>query len=148
MLAIAMLAAAAAAPSPPRVHPFPQYDRAAGPCGKSDPRHRRQLCDPQTSKGAPLAGAASPLDVPLHPDLSILAQRGRRLLRQAHAPAPQARRVPICHGSAGRHQPLRRRDKPQSQTLRLDRRPKTRARRRQTGEANVRVSPLARSLSE
>ena len=27
-----------------------------------------------------------------HPDLSILAQRGRRLLRQAHAPAPQARR--------------------------------------------------------
>jgi hypothetical protein len=29
-----------------------------------------------------------------------------------------------------------------SQTLRLDRRPKTRARRCQTGEANVRVSPL------
>ena len=33
----------------------------------------------------------------------------------------------------------------QSQTLRLDRRPKTRARRCQTGEANVRVSPLAPS---
>jgi hypothetical protein len=29
-----------------------------------------------------------------------------------------------------------------NQTLRLDRRPKTRARRCQTGEANVRVSPL------
>ena len=85
-----------AAPSPPGVHPLPQYDRGAGPCGKSDPRHRRQLCDPQASKGAPMAGAASPLDVPLHPDLGILAQRGRRLLRQAHAPAPQARRVPIC----------------------------------------------------
>jgi hypothetical protein len=56
-----------------------------------------KLCDPQTSKGAPMVGAASPLDVPLHPDLSILAQRRRRLLRQAHAPAPQARRVPICH---------------------------------------------------
>ena len=41
-----------AAPSPPRVHPLPQYDRGAGPCGKSDPRHRRQLCDPQASKGA------------------------------------------------------------------------------------------------
>jgi hypothetical protein len=25
----------------------------------------------------------------------ILAQRGRRLLRQTHAPSPQARRVPI-----------------------------------------------------
>jgi hypothetical protein len=27
-----------------------------------------------------MADAASPLDVPLHPDLSILAQRGRRFL--------------------------------------------------------------------
>jgi hypothetical protein len=41
------------------------------------------------SKGAPMACAASPLDVPLHPDLSILAQRGRKLLRQAYAPAPR-----------------------------------------------------------
>jgi hypothetical protein len=31
------------------------------------------------SKGAPMADAASPLDVPLHPDLSILAKRSRRL---------------------------------------------------------------------
>ena len=67
----------------------------AGPGGKSDPRHRRQLCDPQASEGAPMAGPASPLDVPLHPDLRILAQCGRRLLLQAHAPSPQARRVPI-----------------------------------------------------
>ncbi len=65
------------------------------PVGKVDPRRRRQLCDPQASKGAPMAGAASPLDVPLHPDLSILAQCRRRILRQTHAPAPPARRVPI-----------------------------------------------------
>lgn len=65
------------------------------PGGKGDPRRRRQLCDPQASKGAPMAVAASPLDLPLHPDLGILAQRGRGLLRQAHAPAPQTRRVPI-----------------------------------------------------
>ena len=44
-----------------------------------------------------------------------------------------------------RHQPLRRRDKRRSQTLRLDRRPKTRPRRCQTREANVRVDPLASS---
>ena len=37
-----------------------------------------------------------PLDVLLHPDISVLTKRGRRLLRQAHAQAPQARRVPIC----------------------------------------------------
>ena len=40
-----------------------------------------------------MAGAASLLDVPLHPDLSILAQCRRRILRQTHAPAPAARRV-------------------------------------------------------
>jgi hypothetical protein len=84
-----------AAPSPSGVHPLPQHDRGAAPGGKSNPRHRRQLCDPQASEGAPMAGAASALDVPLHPDLRIVAQCSRRLLLQAHAPAPPARRVPI-----------------------------------------------------
>ena len=51
-----------AASSPPGVHPLPQRDRGAGPRGESDPCHRRQLCDPQAPKGAPMAGAASPLD--------------------------------------------------------------------------------------
>jgi hypothetical protein len=78
-----------------RVHPLPQHDRGPGPGAKSDPRHRRQLCDPQASEGPPMTGPVSPLDVPLHPDLPIMAQCGRRLLRQAHAPSPQARRVPI-----------------------------------------------------
>ena len=112
----------------PGVHPLPQYDRGAGPCGKSDPRHRRQLCDPQASKGAPMAGAASPLDVPLHSDLGILAQRGRRLLRQAHAPAPQAWRVPIFIDP----QVAMNRLSPRQSSIpnpSLDRRPKTRDRR-------------------
>jgi hypothetical protein len=69
--------------------------RAAGSGRESNPRHRRQLCDPQASEGAKMAGPASALDIPLHPYLRFLAQRGRRLLRQAHAPSPQARRVPI-----------------------------------------------------
>ena len=50
---------------------------------------------PQASEGAKMAGPASALDIPLHPYLRFLAQRGRRLLRQAHAPSSQARRVPI-----------------------------------------------------
>ena len=33
-----------------------------------------------------MAGPPSPLDLPLHPDLRILAQRRRGLLRQTHAP--------------------------------------------------------------
>lgn len=48
--------------------------RGAGPGRESNPRHRRQLCDPQASEGTPMAGSASPLDLPLHPDLCILAQ--------------------------------------------------------------------------
>jgi Homeodomain-like domain len=76
-------------------HPLPQYDRGAGACGKSDPRSRRQLRNPQTSEGAAMAGATSALDLPLHPNLGILAQRGRRVFRQAHAPAAQVRRIPV-----------------------------------------------------
>src|SRR5664279_3107815 len=43
-----------------------------------------------------MGDAATLLIGALHPDISVLAKRGRRLLRQAHAQAPQARRVPIC----------------------------------------------------
>jgi hypothetical protein len=56
-----------AASSAPRVHPLPQYDRGPGPCRKSDSRSRRQLRNPQTSKGAAVAGATSALDFPLTP---------------------------------------------------------------------------------
>src|ERR1700704_2953099 len=49
-----------------------------------DPRRRRQLRDPQTSQGTKMVGPASPLDVPLHAYLDVLAQRRRRLLRQTH----------------------------------------------------------------
>ena len=55
----------------------------------------------------------------------------------------QARRLPIRRRPAGRHQPLRHRDKLRSQTLRLDRQTQTRPRRCQTREGNVRVNPLA-----
>ena len=63
-------------------------------------------------------------------------------LRQAHTPASQARRLPIRRRPATRHQPLRGRDQRRSQTLRLDRRPQTRPRRRQAWEASVGVNPL------
>jgi hypothetical protein len=42
----------------------------------------RQLCHPQTSQSAGLAGAASALDLPLQPDLGLLAQRRRRTFPQ------------------------------------------------------------------
>ncbi len=79
--------------------------------------------------------------------LSILAQCGRRLLRQAHQAAPQARRLQIRRRSAGRHQPLPRRDQLRSQALHLDRRSQTRTRRCQSREANVRVGPLTKECA-
>ncbi len=62
-----------AAPPPSGVHPLPQYHRGASSGGKGDPCHRRQLRHPQTPEGAPMAGPSSALDLPLHPDLGVLA---------------------------------------------------------------------------
>ena len=42
-----------AAPPAPGVHPLPQCHRGAGTGPKVDPRHRRQLRNPQASEGAP-----------------------------------------------------------------------------------------------
>ena len=47
---------------------------------------------------------------PLHPNILLLAQRGRRLLRQAHPQPPEAWRLPPDRRSAGRHQSLPCRD--------------------------------------
>ena len=51
---------------------------------QADPRRARQLRRPQAGQGAALARPPSALDLPLHADLVLLAQRGRDLLRQAH----------------------------------------------------------------
>ena len=71
-----------AASSASGVHSLPQRHRSGRPCRQADPCHRRQLRCLQASKGKGLAGRASTLDVPLHPNFRILAQRSRRLLRQ------------------------------------------------------------------
>src|SRR3954447_18818441 len=82
----------AASPTP-GVHPLSQRHRSASVGRKGDPCHRRQLCDPQASEGSRLAAPAPPLDLPLHPDFGILAQRRRGFFRQAHQAAIKARRL-------------------------------------------------------
>jgi hypothetical protein len=47
------------------------------------PRHPRQLRHPQAAEGQCLAGQASALDLPLRPDILLMAQCRRGLLRQA-----------------------------------------------------------------
>ena len=83
------------------------------------------------------------LHLPLHADLLLVAQRRRRLLRQARQATLQARRLPIGRRSPGRHQPLPRRDKPEPKALHMDRRPRQNHRRRQARASSVKFDPLA-----
>src|SRR5215831_19312462 len=61
----------------------------------SDPRGTRQLCHAQASQSAGLAGAPPALDLSLHPDLGILAQRRREFLLQNDAAAHPPWRLPL-----------------------------------------------------
>ena len=72
------------------VHPLPQSGRGRGAGRQADPRHPRQLRRPQAPQGPRLAHPASALDLPLHADLLLLAERRRDLLRHAHPPPPAA----------------------------------------------------------
>jgi hypothetical protein len=96
-----------------------KQDRGAGPSRECNPRHRRQLCDPQAFEGAPMAGLASLLDVPLHPDLpswlnaveGFFAKLTRRCLKrrgfrsvvdlQVVSTASAPRQTPIANPSSG-----------------------------------------------
>jgi len=70
-------------------------------------------------------------------------QRRRGLLCQADQAPPEARRVPLPGGFAGRHQAFRRRGQRQPKALLLDKRPGQDHRCRQTGAPRVRFAPLA-----
>src|SRR6202043_1346629 len=61
-------------------------------------------------KGAGLARTASEVPLPLHPDLSLLAQRRRGVLRQADPTAAQAWCLQGHRRFPGRDQPLPGRD--------------------------------------
>ena len=78
------------------------------PAKKADPCHRRQLCHPQASQGPCLARPPSPLHLPLHAEVGLLAQRRRGLLRQTDPTTIETGRLPIRRRPSGRHQPLRR----------------------------------------
>jgi transposase len=94
------------------------------PLRKAIHGHHRQLCHPQPSQSASMAGTASPLDLPLHANLGVMAQRCRGLLCQTLSPTAQTRGLQIRRRPRSRHRPLRRRHQQRSKTFRLDRKPK------------------------
>src|SRR5829696_1858375 len=78
-------------------------------------RHRSRPARSSTSSSTttpPTSSRPPPLYLPLHPDLVLLAQRRRDLLRHAHQAALEARRLPIGRRPPGRYQPLSRRGQP------------------------------------
>jgi len=114
--------------------------RDPGRCGSAS--DRRQTRDAQASQGLRLARTAQALPPPLHPDLGLLAQRRRGLLRQTHPAAAPARRLQRHCRSPGRHQPLPCRNQLKSQVLHLDRRSRRHHRKGLARETGVRVDPL------
>src|SRR5208283_4737511 len=93
---------------------------------------------PPTSTPRCAAGShPSPRHLPLHADLVLLGQRGRRLVCQAHPPTAQARRLHLDRRVADRHQPLHRRCQRQAQALRLDQIRRRHPRRCPTRETSV-----------
>src|SRR3974390_1922970 len=88
----------------------------------------------------------SAVRIPLHPDVSLLAQCRRRLLCQTYQKAAQARRVPIPPRTQRRHPPLPRRHQRKPKALYLDQGPQQNHRSRQTRAPSVRFDPLDRWL--
>ena len=81
-----------AAPQASGIHPLPEPDRARRADRKGHSRDPRQRLHPQTFEGSRLAGTTPPLDVPLHPDIKLLAERGGRGLCQIDPATAQTRR--------------------------------------------------------
>lgn len=93
------------------------------PADKGHPRHPRQLRNPQAAQSPCMVGQASALDLPLRPDVLLMAQCRRRLLCKAHPAAPEKRRLPLRCRSPGRHQPLHKGAQRGASPLRLEGRP-------------------------
>ena len=64
-----------AAPPPPGVPALPERRRGGRAGRQTRPRHPGQLRHPQAPQGPGLARAAPALDLPLHPDLGLVAER-------------------------------------------------------------------------
>ena len=112
---------------------------------QADPR-LPQLRRPQASQSPRLARPPSALDVSFHADLVLLGQCRRRLFRDADPATPATRRLPLARRPASGDQPRSRRAQSQTQTVRLDRRPRPHHRKGQSWAPSDRVRPLGGSL--
>ena len=80
----------------------------------------RQLRHPPARKGPGLAGRPSPGPPALHPDLWVLAEPGRGVLRHHRAPGAPSGQLRQCGGADCRDPPVLRRLEPALPSLHLD----------------------------
>ena len=78
-----------------RVQAVPGPGRPRGPGRAGPARDLRQLLYPQDPSNPALAGRPSPRPAPLHPDLQLLAEPGRALVRRADDQVAAARQPPV-----------------------------------------------------
>jgi DDE superfamily endonuclease len=79
-----------------------------------------------------------------HPDLMLVAERNRGLLRQTHPAPAQTRHLPFAGRSPGSDQPLHRAPQPGAPPVHLEGRSQGDHRRRQAWASNVGDNPLGR----
>src|ERR1700722_16848116 len=91
-----------------------------------------------------MAGASSALDVPFYPNVSLVAQCRRRVLRHTDQATTQTRRVSIHHRTSSRYQAVPHRNKCRPTSLPLDQAPRQNHRCRQKRAPSVRFYPLGK----
>ena len=113
-----------------RIHPPPasrhRIQEVPDQARQPDPRRAgrasdlRQLRHPQDTRDRQMAAAPPPLPHALHPDLRLLAQPGRAVVRAADRQEAAPRRPPVNPGPGERHSRLDRQLERQPETLHLD----------------------------
>src|SRR6266536_2957038 len=108
--------------TPPRdrVEEVPGHTRPRGSRRARNTPRARQLLDAQDAGDPALAGRAPALRLALHPDLELVAEPRRALVRRAHHQEAAARRAPLRARAQRRHPRLDRGLERQPTTVRLD----------------------------
>ncbi len=83
------------------------------------------------------------MDIPLRPDVLLVAERSRRVLCKVNTAKAEKRRLPLGRRPASRHQSLHQGAQPGAPPLRLESRSRRNYRRCPSRAPNVGISPLS-----
>ncbi len=119
---------------------LPQHHRDGGASRQTDPRDPGQLRHPQAPESASLAGPASALDLPLHPDFGLVDERGRGLLLRPDPAQAEAGQLQRDRRPASGDQPLHCPAERKAEALRVDQAGRRHPRCRQWQRCTIRMS--------